>query len=1030
LKEIQREFLSVVEQNIPIDIQKQRMKRWSECHAVVIRCTLLPDDLLDCLPMMCSQKKRLVSKRPLRQIVVLDRPKMKVQIKCHREDLSQKLCLQEKASDGADSEDRVVPIGIDDLLEEHMKSPHLWDESHSIEIFNPKDHEKSVAIIDHCIHKQFDTEDSFLQYDVQRRASSITWTAEMVYKTFGCILSSDQKRDLIQLLQKDISQENLPTENDGGDELSHGNDSDTSILHQVIADREQDIHQEKDTEEEAPTCLEQFIDTSRPSIEIINNQSSIQEVMELSKESESNDVDERTTESVIQNTDRLEETVHEYEDDAPYTREDIQNIKAEVRDLLLDYSAQLEKQLQTPLQMHSKVSMNDIAHMMPFISEAANARALGLSKIYNPSLKYEEAHPLQARSLSCCLQTHPIGHANWIMDPISVYSQVGKILNNSVDTDSNITTFPTPQLSSVEFSNDCLQGLLLSFVCRPQFLNSYYKMDPDHRLLPENSDISRLVEHIERIESTGIKPTQIFTTQYDIQEELASFSTFREFIRKYSEVHQSSFYHSVIELAQKQVAGQTILDRKLVLENWMKLVLECIPGGSSRKNQLLFHVYKAMTSVESLYGLVFGDETLDSLPIGYGAKECWDNIDLEELMNFKTKEKNIVHLPRVIDYIITYVLPHLQHLGETDVEEHNQSPDQEEDPPNNQTRFEQQDKDPIDTIPAKNLDSSNTRFLEESYWKSLHTEISNLDLQTGNDNSYEDLFQRIKRDVLNVIQLESSNTTHAKKEIPVFWDQIMTETQSYIVMEHYRSLDDWELTCMLLRKDDNGDLIDVVTEQPMGVRLIDVTFCEGFRNLKLLSDASLISVYPVLDKPWTHPLKNQNSALDMDTDLKLHSSVKNAHTVYKDNVGYSMNWNEIKIWPPDIFLVPFEKLKKTDPNYEEIETSPRSKRKTRPKPSTKSKRTKSNPGLHRPQPSTTTRKRRRLPIRRREEEEEDVNLQDNTSDDELILSDGDSNQSEDWEQDIESTSDISTRTRDTRHYQLRQNRQRPKKYIL
>jgi hypothetical protein len=91
LKEIQREYLSVVEQNIPIDIQKQRMKRWSECRAVVIRCSLLPDDLLDCLPMMCSQKKRLVSKRPLRQIVVLDTPKMKVQIKCHREDLSQKL---------------------------------------------------------------------------------------------------------------------------------------------------------------------------------------------------------------------------------------------------------------------------------------------------------------------------------------------------------------------------------------------------------------------------------------------------------------------------------------------------------------------------------------------------------------------------------------------------------------------------------------------------------------------------------------------------------------------------------------------------------------------------------------------------------------------------------------------------------------------------------------------------------------------------------------------------------------------------
>jgi hypothetical protein len=89
-----------------------------------------------------------------------------------------------------------------------------------------------------------------------------------------------------------------------------------------------------------------------------------------------------------------------------------------------------------------------------------------------------------------------------------------------------------------------------------------------------------------------------------------------------------------------------------------------------------------------------------------------------------------------------------------------------------------------------------------------------------------------------------------------------------------------------------------------------------------LTDASLISVYPTLDKPWTHPLKNQKSELDITNDTKLHGVIEIGHSKFCDNAGYSMDWDGIKKWPPDVFLVDFEKRKKVDPGYTEVERIP------------------------------------------------------------------------------------------------------------
>ena len=46
-----------------------------------------------------------------------------------------------------------------------------------------------------------------------------------------------------------------------------------------------------------------------------------------------------------------------------------------------------------------------------------------------------------------------------------------------------------------------------------------------------------------------------------------------------------------------------------------------------------------MKCIESTYGLVFGVETLSSVPIGYGANEAWKFLRKEDLSTPSTAEK-------------------------------------------------------------------------------------------------------------------------------------------------------------------------------------------------------------------------------------------------------------------------------------------------------------------------------------------------------------------------------------------------------
>jgi hypothetical protein len=351
-----------------------------------------------------------------------------------------------------------------------------------------------------------------------------------------------------------------------------------------------------------------------------------------------------------------------------------------------------------------------------------------------------------------------------------------------------------------------------------------------------------------------------------------------------------------------------------------------------------------MTALESLYGTIFSDKTLKSLPVGYGAKECWDNIDQDNLLDFGDNSKNLEHISNIVCSLISCIpvwFDAWKEMWESEsgaISKNNVDSAQVVFQPGEMT--DGNVSEPEDVCDMSGIvadDSSENRedgcttgtdefltLLQKEYWEDTLKGL--LEIQAEEDSTAENcgLINQAAKDILKVVECEK--LLFFKKlesdQVPMYWDEIMTDTQSDIVMEHYLALEDWELNCMLLSKNDSGQLIDMVTGQCVGVKLIDITYCEGFRNLKLLTDASLISVYPTLDKPWTHPLKNQKSKLDITNDTKLHGVIGIGHSKFCDNAGYSMEWDGIKKWPPDVFLVDFEKRKKVDPSYTEVERIP------------------------------------------------------------------------------------------------------------
>jgi hypothetical protein len=241
--------------------------------------------------------------------------------------------------------------------------------------------------------------------------------------------------------------------------------------------------------------------------------------------------------------------------------------------------------------------------------------------------------------------------------------------------------------------------------------------------------------------------------------------------------------------------------------------------------------------------------------------------------------------------------------------------------------------------------------------------IVNNESETISDVTIEE----IKVNIQEYIAMESGFSAIRNSKNPIYWRDLITTTEGFILLQHFVSLDKWELDCMLMEKGPDSFIYDKVTQRPLQYQLLDICFCECFRNLKLLTDASLISVYPDLDKSWTHPLRmNHSDRLYIRNDEVLWKSISNGHEIFSREAGYSMCWKEIKKWPPLVFLVPYERKKREDPDYASEETelvrTPKNYRKRAYRKTPRSQPKEKTP----PKKRDTTRPKEKTQLKRRE----------------------------------------------------------------
>jgi hypothetical protein len=177
-------------------------------------------------------------------------------------------------------------------------------------------------------------------------------------------------------------------------------------------------------------------------------------------------------------------------------------------------------------------------------------------------------------------------------------------------------------------------------------------------------------------------------------------------------------------------------------------------------------------------------------------------------------------------------------------------------------------------------------------WKHLRTE----------DLSTPDTADKIKQERVYLREKRKGK----KKQKPRYWDEVMTKTEAKNMMDRIKQLSDWQLKCMLMTRNNHGEIIDMITKEPVGYRAIDVFFCECYRVIKKRSRTYNISAIPRLDLSYGHPFKFSNNKLSMSIDIRFQRLTKAAHDVFKKWCGYSQEWSEIKQIPPSVFCTDSE----------------------------------------------------------------------------------------------------------------------------
>jgi hypothetical protein len=142
---------------------------------------------------------------------------------------------------------------------------------------------------------------------------------------------------------------------------------------------------------------------------------------------------------------------------------------------------------------------------------------------------------------------------------------------------------------------------------------------------------------------------------------------------------------------------------------------------------------------------------------------------------------------------------------------------------------------------------------------------------------------------------------------PRYWDELMTETEANEFLNRLKSLEDWKLKCMLMKVDKStGELVNIITNAPIGCYTIDVFYCEPYRVLRKMSRTYNISLRPFFDISYAHPFKHHHIVLQTRYDKRLFHFIQESSRLFQAMCGNSSKFCEIYKIPPDVFCTEIE----------------------------------------------------------------------------------------------------------------------------
>jgi hypothetical protein len=275
------------------------------------------------------------------------------------------------------------------------------------------------------------------------------------------------------------------------------------------------------------------------------------------------------------------------------------------------------------------VKMKEVAESMVFVSAGVLYRSMR-SHIVNGL-----AFPLSNRCLGSKIQLYPTKSPNSILDMgrFTLRNELIRHLRQNLEQPINKSEVYTPQggMRDRMFLNYCFKSFILTFNGRPSVIHNYFVYGKNQKggAIPTPDEIDHFLDHLSLNVKHGTADGGIFNQQWSTCPELNTLQKYKDFIRAYASIHEKRFLSDVLELS---VDSNGIMNRKMVLDNWVKLASSVNHRGAGTTLKFRFHIHQAMLNIENVFGRLFGEETLESVCVYHGSKEGWNKLHMNDEM--------------------------------------------------------------------------------------------------------------------------------------------------------------------------------------------------------------------------------------------------------------------------------------------------------------------------------------------------------------------------------------------------------------